>query len=82
MAQLAAQDSTPVMLFGPQNSGKKTILELYSKNMRSKSQMHSIRFRNRESLPWQIEKPFRRLNCLNGLVMKSINVSKKVIVSI
>lgn len=37
VAQLAALESTPVMLFGPQNSGKKTIVELYSKNMRSKS---------------------------------------------
>jgi predicted AAA+ superfamily ATPase len=82
MAQIASQVGTPMMLIGPQNSGKKTIVELYAKNMRNKSQFCSIRYRNRETLPSQIEKPFRRLNGLEGIVMKSVTVSKKLIVSI
>jgi len=73
---------TPTMLIGPQNSGKKTITELYAKNMRAKTQFYSIRYRNRESLTGQIEKPFRRLNGLKGIVMKSTSASKQLVVCV
>jgi hypothetical protein len=82
LAQLAALTHTPTLLIGPTNSGKKTIVELFAKNMRTKSQFYSIRYRSRERLTDQIEKPFRRLNGLNGIIMKSTLASKKLVVSI
>ena len=70
------------MLIGPQNSGKKSIVELYAKNMRNKSQFYSIRFKNRDYLNSQVEKPFRRLNGLEGIVMKSSIASKQLVICI
>jgi len=43
-AQLASYNNVPTMLFGPANSGKKSIIELYAKNLKAKSQFYSIRF--------------------------------------
>ena len=67
------------MLIGPQNSGKKSIVELYAKNMRNKSQFYSIRYKNREYLNNQIEKPFRKFNGFDGVVMKSTIASKQLV---
>ena len=50
--------------------------------MRAKSQFYSIRYRDRETLAGQMEKPFRKLNGLKGTVLKSMTAGKKVIVSI
>jgi hypothetical protein len=50
--------------------------------MRNKSQYYSIRYRNRESLPAQIERPFRKLTTLDGLILKSVSASRRLIISI
>ncbi len=39
-----------MLVIGPQNSGKKSIIELLAKNMRTKTQFYSIRYRNRDQL--------------------------------
>jgi len=70
------------MLLGAPNTGKKSIIELYAKNMRNKSQFYSIRYLNRQNLTTQIEHPFRKMVGLDGLVMKSMMASKKLIISI
>ena len=54
VAQLSSFTHTPVLLLGPANSGRKTLLEIYAKNMRQKSQFYSIRYHSRSSLPGQL----------------------------
>lgn len=50
--------------------------------MRNKTQFYSIRYKNRDSLTEQIEKPFRRLNGLKGVVMKSASASKQLVICV
>ena len=50
--------------------------------MRNKSQYYSIRYRNRDTLPAQIERPFRKLTTLDGLILKSVLASKRLVISI
>lgn len=50
--------------------------------MRNKSQYYSIRYRNRDTLPAQIERPFRKLSTLDGLILKSVSASKRLLISI
>ena len=50
--------------------------------MRNKTQYYSIRYKNREYLSGQIERPFRKLIALEGVIMKSMNASNKLYISI
>lgn len=50
--------------------------------MRNKTQYYSIRYKNRDQLGCQIERPFRKLIALEGVIMKSMNASNKLYISI
>ena len=50
--------------------------------MRTKTQFYSIRYKDRNYLSTQIEKPFIKLHGLNGIIMKSFQTTKKVVISI
>lgn len=41
-----------------------------------------MRYKNRDHLGAQIEKPFRKLATLEGTVLKSVTASKKLLISI
>lgn len=61
-------------------TGKKSILELYAKNIRNKAIVYSIRYNNKHSLIDVFEKPYRRFNSLDGVILKSVSVTKNVAV--
>ena len=82
ISQISFITNTPVFLFGAPNTGKKSIIELFAKNTRSKSQFYSLRYKSRDQLGSQIEKPFRKLATLEGIVLKSVTASKKLLISI
>lgn len=82
ISQISFITNTPVLLFGAPNTGKKSIIELFAKNTRSKSQFYSLRYKSRDHLGAQIEKPFRKLATLEGIVLKSVTASKKLLISI
>lgn len=82
ISQLSFLTETPVILLGAPNTGKKSIIELFVKNMKNKTQFYSIRYLNRDTLGTQIEHPFRKLIALQGIVLKSMSASKKLIISI
>ena len=73
---------SPVLLVGAPNSGKKSMVELLAKNMRNKTQYYSIRYRDRTSFGPQLEKPFRKLVTLEGVMMKSMSASKKLLICV
>ena len=50
ISQLSFVNNHAVVMLGAPNTGKKSIIELFAKNMRNKSQFYSIRYFNRESL--------------------------------
>jgi Cdc6-like AAA superfamily ATPase len=79
---LFSYSNTPIILTGQPGSGKKAILDLFAKNNKNKSQLYSIRFTNKKSLMEMYERPFRKFNSLQGVLLKSVNPNKNVIVSI
>ena len=60
-AQMSALTRTPLLIIGPPNTGKKTLLEIHAKNMRQKTQFYSIRYWDRYLLQTQIQRPFKKV---------------------
>lgn len=79
-SQLFSYSNQTIVLTGPVGSGKKSILELYAKNIRNKAVVHSIRHNNKLSLMEIFEKPYRRYNSIDGVILKSVSVTKNVVV--
>jgi hypothetical protein len=81
-SQLFSYSNQPLVLTGPVGTGKKSILDLYAKNIRSKAIVYSIRYNTKHSLMDLFEKPYRRYNSLDGVILKSFSVTKNVAVFI
>ena len=79
-SQLFSYSNQPLVLTGPVGTGKKSILELYAKNIRNKAISYSIRYNTKHSLIDVFEKPYRRFNSLDGVILKSVSVTKNVAV--
>ncbi len=79
-SQLFSYSNQPLVLTGPIGTGKKSILELYAKNIRHKSYVHSIRCNQNRSLMEIFEKPYRKFNSLDGIILKSVSVTKNIVV--
>jgi hypothetical protein len=79
-SQLFSYSNQPLVLTGPLGTGKKSIFELYAKNIKNKAIVHSIRHNQKHSLMELFEKPYRRYNSLDGVILKSVSVTKNVVV--
>lgn len=47
VSQLISFTGTTLLMLGPANTGKKTLIEIYAKNMRNKTQFYPLRYKNR-----------------------------------
>lgn len=78
------QARLPIALYGPQASGKKSIIDVFNKSNEESVECHSIRFKkyNPYFISKQLVRPFNKFNCLGKVILKPYNISKRVHISI
>jgi hypothetical protein len=74
----------PMAIYGPQASGKKSILDIYNKKNEDSIESYSVRFKKHDPyfISKQLQKPFIKFFGFNKKTFKPIDISKKIHISI
>jgi hypothetical protein len=83
-ASLTQGLGVPFFVYGPGNSGKKAVVEIFNKGKEDKIRNYSIRFKKHDPyhIATQLLKPFTRFEAPGGCWMKALDSTKQLHVTI